>query len=114
MLSDHVVDAIFGRLLAGEVECLDTMAQIIYKIPSHDQRKVINSILRSISSKISSVQGDQHVINGFAALLRSLVGDKPNLQDTLIEWLSSASGGAVSTDVNTRRVVLAALSSYAG
>ena len=114
LLLDHVVEAIFGRLLAGEIEYLHTLARIIYEVPSHEQRKVINAILRSIPNKISSVHDDQLAISGIGALLRCLVDDKANLQDILIEWLTSASGGAVSTDVSTSRIVLAALSSHAG
>ena len=109
-----MVDAIFGRLLAGEVECLATVVHIIYQLPSHEQRKIINSILLLISRKSSILQANEQVISGWAALLQNLVDDTPALHDALIEWLTSISGGAVTIDVNTRRIVIAAMSSHAG
>ena len=51
------------------------------------------------------------VVGGIASLIREYAEDELYLQDVLVEWLTSISGGNLSSDELTRRAVIAVIAS---
>ena len=111
LISDQIIEATFKGVIAGETKDFDILRQIMTGLPSYEQRKVLYALIRLVSRKLSSTEGDQQYIGGLAALVEALIADKNGLQQDLVNWLTDISGESTSSDVNTRRAVLAALSS---
>lgn len=80
-------------------------------LSSHEQKKVLYGVIRLVSRKLPSIEGDQQYIDGLAALVEDLIGDKDSLQEALMDWMTDVAGENTGSDMNTRRGVLAALSS---
>jgi len=95
----------------GETRDLDVLRQLMNGLSSHEQKKVLYGVIRLVSRKLPSIEGDQQYIDGFAALVEDLIGDKDSLQEALMDWMTDVAGENTGSDMNTRRGVLAALSS---
>lgn len=98
-------------VITGESKGLNILWQLLPDLPSHEQRKVLYAIIRLVSKKLPSKESDLQYVGGLAALIEYLIADKDNLQENLVDWLTDVSGENTGSDLNTRRGLLAALSS---
>ncbi|MCJ1243053.1 telomere binding protein [Trapelia coarctata] len=109
--TDQIIEATFIGVTAGETRDLVVLRQVMIGLSSHELKKVLYALIRVVSRKLHSIEGDQQYIGGLAALVEDLISDKDGLQEALVDWLTDLSGESTGSDINTRRGVLAALSS---
>lgn len=106
--------------MAGDEKNLRKYRAVISSSSSFEQKTLLYSVVRVLSQQQLSTSGNQRVepkaalenraISGVAAVIAELTKDAPDLQDSLIEWLTAISSGAVGQSHNTQRAVIATLS----
>lgn len=94
--------------------------KLLAKLPSFEQRNVLFSILKTISTEyLSSLtttednpqwwRSDASVVSAAAALIKLVVDSEESRKNHLISWLTSSSGAGIGDGIAIRRAAVTSL-----
>ncbi|KAI5918269.1 telomere length regulation protein-domain-containing protein [Camillea tinctor] len=113
--SETIVKTLFTELLIRDEESKPLFTQLLNHLPPHEQRKWLFIILKLLSDfylnyvDTSDVTKDPPTIWAAAGVLKVVLGDSEMQTNTLLAWLTGATGGGIGENCSIRRAAVAVL-----
>lgn len=98
----------------GDSENFNSYNNLLLCLTSHEQKTVLLTLLRLVSSRILGCSEKNKSIGGLAALISGLIADNSCLQQCLVHWLGGIPAGGIGSETESRRAVIAAISPRRG
>ncbi|KAI1335622.1 telomere length regulation protein-domain-containing protein [Xylariaceae sp. FL0016] len=113
--SDKLIKVLFTGLLFRRGGTQDIFSEILNELPHLEQRKVLFTVLQSLSNEFfpsvtqSTNKDDSAVISAAAGAIKTIVQSAEAQKNNLLDWLTNSSGAGIGEGCGIRRAVLAAL-----
>ncbi|KAK4197886.1 telomere length regulation protein-domain-containing protein [Triangularia verruculosa] len=115
---DALTKHVLGELVLKKMSEPSRFGLLLSNLPPTEQRKVLFSILKLLSSKYLDRLGhceseeSKPLVAAVAGALGSIVAENSSLKNYLVEWLTGSSGAGLGEGVGIRRAVLAVVSRH--
>lgn len=99
---DIIVEEVYSELLFGPVYNPISLLSVIDRLPRHQQRHFVDSVLRHVARHLSAIADrvqksssieDEMAVAGAASVITVLIGQNDFLKEYLISWLVGGAGG---------------------
>ncbi|KAK6366328.1 telomere binding protein [Exophiala oligosperma] len=117
---DALATELYTMLLFRDHALWTVMHTLVSSLPSHDQKSLFDTILCDLARKHlggnlsagekACLDSKSPAIGGVAAMIKGLVENNILLQTHLTHWLTSATGQYLGLGLDSRRAVIASLS----
>ncbi|KAI1474999.1 telomere length regulation protein-domain-containing protein [Daldinia eschscholtzii] len=114
--SENLINTLITSLLLQNAENHETFEKLLSSLPSFEQRKVLNLILKLLSDKYlnslneTNVTEDTPIIQAAAGVLKTITGNDETRKNHLLNWLTSGSGAGIGEGYGIRRAAVAVFS----
>ena len=118
--SDTLVSELYHSLLLGNQALWTPLRQLLHHLTAQEQRLFFDAMLRDLvrkylrygpvtsTSQNNGLENESNV-GGVAVMVAGMALNNTNLEDHIVEWLTSTSGEYASLGLDTRRAVIATL-----